>query len=877
MPDSVRVPDQFAAVFRKAQAYVSRYFKKMKRDPATGSIEIFGERYILVRAASMSVEFFDTIAALYGPLGEAEAQTVARQLLFDLAHALGKQDARNFFRLMDLKDPVDRLSAGPVHFSHAGWAFVDIAAESTPSPDDNYYLLYDHPYSFEAAAWQARGRTASFPVCVMSAGYSSGWCEESFGIPLVATELLCQGKGDHACRFIMAPPSRMEDHIAAYRATVPELAGRIGPCEVPGFFTRIAADRALRTWEHKYHQLFDNLTDAAFLADADTGRIIDTNKQGERLLGHGRDEIIGMHQSELHPPEEVHRYQRIFSEQTRGINATGADGEVLRKDGRIVPVTISASVISEDQKTLMLGLFRDITEQRRTEQEKTAAEDALAKSERRFRSLIENSSDIIIVVDGEWRIRYASPSVKTICGYEVEEVMGRPARDFVHPDDLPAMERAFNALREAPGKTITAALRYRCKEGNWRVLESLSTNLIEDPSIQGVIVNLRDITEHMEHEARIRRLNTLLLAIRSINEHLLVAESEESLYRFVCDTLCGLDNIIAAWIGTTHPESGVNAVAWAGFDEAQLSDLNRAISGAEYTGGFMNEAMTAGQPVYIDDIETDARALSCRDALRKRQVRSLAIVPLLAEKAVIASLVLYSGEAATFDEENARFLSEVSTDIAVGVRSLRLGARLDATLKSLRGSLHGTVAAIARMVELRDPYTAGHQRRVSILARAIGAEMGLPERQVEGLGVAGHIHDIGKIAVPAEILSKPTALSAIEYDMVRTHATAGYEILQNLEFPWPVADAILQHHERLDGSGYPQGLKDGEIILEARILMVADVVESMSSHRPYRPALGMDRALDEIVAKRGQQFDSDVVDSCVTLFREKNFTFDRDY
>ncbi len=204
----------------------------------------------------------------------------------------------------------------------------------------------------------------------------------------------------------------------------------------------------------------------------------------------------------------------------------------------------------------------------------------------------------------------------------------------------------------------------------------------------------------------------------------------------------------------------------------------------------------------------------------------------------------------------------------------RLDNNLHASLDHLRKTMNSTVEAIARMVEMRDPYTAGHERRVAQLARAIGEELGLPERQVEGLHVIGYLHDIGKIAMPAEILSKPTTLTEVEHAMVKEHARAGYDILKGLEFPWPVAEAVLQHHERLDGSGYPQGLTAEDIILEARVLMVADVVEAMASHRPYRSAIGSSEAMAEITGNRGRLYDERVVDTCIRLFAEKGFDFD---
>ena len=171
--------------------------------------------------------------------------------------------------------------------------------------------------------------------------------------------------------------------------------------------------------------------------------------------------------------------------------------------------------------------------------------------------------------------------------------------------------------------------------------------------------------------------------------------------------------------------------------------------------------------------------------------------------------------------------------------------------------------------ELRDPYTAGHERRVAQIAVALGAELGFDEKRQEGLRAAGHLHDVGKITIPAEILSKPGKLSSIEYQLVQGHAQAGYDVLKEVEFPWPVAQVALQHHERIDGSGYPQGLKGEQILLEARIMAVADVVEAMSSHRPYRPGLGIEAALAEIERGRGSVYDSAVADACFRLFREK--------
>ncbi len=199
--------------------------------------------------------------------------------------------------------------------------------------------------------------------------------------------------------------------------------------------------------------------------------------------------------------------------------------------------------------------------------------------------------------------------------------------------------------------------------------------------------------------------------------------------------------------------------------------------------------------------------------------------------------------------------------------------KLAQTMESLRRAISATTQVLTLAVETRDPYTAGHQRRVAELAEAIAREIGLPTEQVEGIALAGSIHDIGKISVPAEILSKPLKLSDIEMALIRLHARQGYEILKDVVSPWPLAEIVYQHHERMDGSGYPRGLKAGEIMIDARILAVADVVESMASHRPYRPALGIASALEEIGRNSGLLYDSAVAEACIRLFNEKRFSF----
>jgi putative nucleotidyltransferase with HDIG domain len=221
--------------------------------------------------------------------------------------------------------------------------------------------------------------------------------------------------------------------------------------------------------------------------------------------------------------------------------------------------------------------------------------------------------------------------------------------------------------------------------------------------------------------------------------------------------------------------------------------------------------------------------------------------------------------------ENARLYESAKQELAERERAEE---ELRQSYVKLQRALEGTVHVLVSAIEMRDPYTAGHQRQVTQLACAIAKEMGLPQEQVEGIRIAGLIHDLGKISVPAQILGKPGPLSRLEYGLIQMHPTTGYDVLKEIDFPWPVAEIVLQHHERLNGSGYPHGLLGEEILLEARILAVADVVSAMVSHRPYRPPFGVDKALEELSQGRGILYDPDVVDTCLMLFNEKGFTFE---
>jgi putative nucleotidyltransferase with HDIG domain len=328
-----------------------------------------------------------------------------------------------------------------------------------------------------------------------------------------------------------------------------------------------------------------------------------------------------------------------------------------------------------------------------------------------------------------------------------------------------------------------------------------------------------------------------------------------------------------AWVGYVMQDENKSIMPMAMFGECAsfVEALNITWDDQLLGRGPTGIAVRTDQTQISNDIQNDLRMEPWREAAAKYGYASCIALPLKANGQVIGTLTIYAAEVGAFSPDQVMLLEEMASDLAYGIVTLRVRIEHEQHATILRQSLEQSIQTIASTVEARDPYTAGHQRRVGELATAIAREMGLPDEQVNGIHLAAIIHDLGKIHVPAEILSKPGKLTDIEFMLIKTHPQAGYDILKNVKFPWPIADIVLQHHEKLDGSGYPQGLKKEQILLESKIICVADVVEAMSSHRPYRPGLGIDAALEEITRGRGTHYDPQAVDACMALFREKKY------
>jgi response regulator RpfG family c-di-GMP phosphodiesterase len=445
------------------------------------------------------------------------------------------------------------------------------------------------------------------------------------------------------------------------------------------------------------------------------------------------------------------------------------------------------------------------------------------------------------------------------------------------------LQKLRQALDEDPGVETSAAVKAEpeyLREYSEVLFHKLEQKMAE---LEQVNAALRaDIAARELAEQGLLKLNRALATIHACNEAMIHSTDESRLLDQLCQVLIHFGGYRLAWVGyaRTDPDQSISFAAHAGHEEGYLAGQNLTWAPTERGKGPTGTAIRSGKPAMCQDIANDPAFAPWRDEAVARGYASMIALPLIGDHASFGVLAIYSSHIDAFDEKEIDLLLELAGDLAYGINALRTAADRDRVLderqqhlRRLRRSLEESIQAIAATIEMRDPYTAGHQRRVAELAVAIARKMELPEERVAGLHLAGIIHDLGKIHVPSDILSKPGRLSAIEFSLIKVHPQAGYDILKGIEFPWPIAQTVLQHHENLDGSGYPQGLKGGEIILEARIMVVADVVEAMSSHRPYRPGLGLDAALVEIAQLRGVLYDADVVDACVKVFRDDGFTF----
>ncbi|MFP4482133.1 MAG: HD domain-containing phosphohydrolase [Thermovirgaceae bacterium] len=439
-----------------------------------------------------------------------------------------------------------------------------------------------------------------------------------------------------------------------------------------------------------------------------------------------------------------------------------------------------------------------------------------------YEDFFEQSPEAIVMEGLDGRVLEANASFCDMFGYDREEVKGRVLENLVAADSQ-TFEQAARILNNAArGQRFTLeTIRHR-KDGTPLQVLLFGIPIIVNGDVTAVYAIYHDISPRKQAEESLRKSEALL----RLAGHL-------------------------AHLGGWSADLVENRVYWSE-EVAAIHDMPPGYSPTVeegitfYAPEYRNKIAEVFEKCAKEGISYDEEMQILSGKGKRIWVRTVGVP----ERDEAGRIVRVLG---CFQDITARKQSE----------------------QELREALEKMIGVLAELVERRDPYTAGHQKKVAELSRAIALEMDLGEERAERVAMAGAIHDIGKISIPAEVLSRPGKLSPIEMELVRQHPQQGCEILKDVQTGWPLAEVVYQHHERLDGSGYPQGLKDGEILLEARILGVADVVEAMASYRPYRPSLGIDAALEEIESKKGLLYDPEVVSACLRLFREKDFVFDR--
>ena len=444
---------------------------------------------------------------------------------------------------------------------------------------------------------------------------------------------------------------------------------------------------------------------------------------------------------------------------------------------------------------------------------KLAATPRYRKHAERYQNVLENIHDGYFEVDLAGNFTFFNNSLGRILGYSSEELMGMNYQQYTDKENEKKVFRAYNKVYKTGEPAESFDWLIIRKDGTKRYIEA-SVSLLKDSSGQpkGFRSIIRDITERKQMEEKYQR----------IFENAPSGIYQSTLYsRFIM-----ANQSMAQILGYDSPEDLISGI----------TDISHQL----YANP--DECMQ-----FIEMMEKQGLVKNFEVQFRRKDGR----------------IIWVSRTAQIVRDEKGQVLyyEGIIEDIT---------DRKD-SFERMKNALGGTVRALASVVETRDPYTAGHQRRVAELALAIAGEMNLSTVHIEGLRVAAIIHDIGKISVPAEILTKPGKLTDLEFGMIKTHSQTGYDILKDIDFPWPVAKIVIEHHERINGTGYPRKLKGNDIFIEARIMCVADVVEAMASHRPYRASLGIEAALEEIEKNKGILYDKTVVDACLRLFREKGY------
>lgn len=579
----------------------------------------------------------------------------------------------------------------------------------------------------------------------------------------------------------------------------------------------------------------------AIVGSDSRGRVNAWNRGAERLLGYSAEEAIGLQVSTLVIPGEADLQQRVLRE-------VGLEGATLeleihpkRKDGSVFVASIVLSPIRDASDGIIgiAAIVRDTTAARQ-------AEAAVA----RLAAIVQSSRDAIISTDLAGLITSWNPGAERLSGYAAAEMIGQPLAGIADPPERQALANRIRNTADTGKAEAYETARHR-KDGT-TVNLSVAISPIRDRAGQvvGVSTIARDVTERRAAEGRARRATQALKALGGTNDPLIRSTDRQELFQAVCQVVVELGGYAVARIDTPDAAGGLRLSARAGAPSPQTGDDE-----------------DSADPQGLTVLAFRQKTVQVRRGGGGPEAGSIIALPLRQNGDLYGVLTLWAAEADAFEADEADLLAQLATDLAFGIDALDTRNDRETAVRDLEHAMESTVQVVASTVETRDPYTAGHQRRVAEIADRIAEQLALPEGLRQGLRLAAVLHDVGKIGIPAEILSKPTRLTASEMALVREHAQIGYEILKAVPFPWPLADIVHQHHERWNGSGYPQGLAGADTLIEARILAVADVIESMTSHRPYRPALGLAAALEEIAGGRGTLYDPAVADAAVEAMR----------
>lgn len=679
--------------------------------------------------------------------------------------------------------------------------------------------------------------------------------------PEKAADLIAQGLESAVCHFQLRLkgtadlPRDVCFHAVAYHNQPGQIAGVFAAGHDISDM-KVRAQEAQQNLE-LIRTLLDFANDTMEIVDMETLHVVDVNERACRDLGYTREELLQLSVPEIDADYGSEQVRKVKSE----LDESGSiifETRHRRKDGRIIPVEVSIGVCSADRRYVFV-VARNITERRKTEL-------ALHESEERFRRLIEDASDPISIFEKDGAIRYTSPATFELSGYQPEELVGRNFLEFVHPLDLEKAGGQVAASLGNPQAAIRGTSRLRRKDGVWVTIEATVRNCMEVSPINGLVCTLRDVTAR-------DRSSRALQAMSAVNAALVRGATEQELADDICGAMVEIGGYRTAWIGYREDdeEKSIRVVAKAGEVDEYLERARITWAGHDRGLGPSGTAMRTGVTQVARDYPGGLPNPYWGDAARRRGYLASIAIPLGSRRQPWGVLTLYAGDPTGFDDAEVELLKQLAADLSYGVESMRGRQQHLLDMQRVEETLEATIYALSATMEKRDPYTSGHQIRVARLCVAIAKRMGIDPNTTRGLELAALIHDVGKIEIPSEVLAKPGKLSDAEFALIKIHPEAGYDIVKNIDFPWPVAKIVLQHHERMDGSGYPSGLTGDETLLESKILQVADVVEAISSHRPYRPARGMDVALDEIRRGSGTKFDPRVVEACLVVCRASDF------